>query len=123
MKKILFNIISPIILLTASRAWAQSSITDPQKQLGDAGAASGLENANFVVVIGKIINAGLIALGIVLIITIIYGGIVWMTAGGNEEKIEKSKKILRNSIIGLLIISLSFVLTKFIFNLLIQAGL
>ncbi|MCW1929992.1 MAG: Ig-like domain-containing protein [Candidatus Kerfeldbacteria bacterium] len=46
-------------------------------------------------------------LGIVALIALgltVYGGFLWMTSGGNEEKVEKAKQVLRNAIIGLLII-------------------
>jgi len=53
--------------------------------------------------LGTIVQVVLSLLGIVFIILIIYAGIVWMTAEGDEAKVEKAQKILRNSIIGLLI--------------------
>lgn len=55
-------------------------------------------------------------LGLVAVIMIIYGGFMWMTAAGNEERITKAKKILRFAIIGLSIILFSYVLVNFIFS-------
>lgn len=43
-------------------------------------------------------------LGIVFFILIIYAGILWMTAAGQEDKITKAKKILASSTIGLVIV-------------------
>jgi hypothetical protein len=59
---------------------------------------------------------GVIALGIVL-----YGGFVWMTSAGNEEKIATAKKILTNGLIGLVIILMSFGITQYVLNTLMGA--
>ena len=42
--------------------------------------------------------------GVIFISYTIYGGFLWMTAGGNEDKIDKAKKIIQNGIIGLVLI-------------------
>ena len=55
-----------------------------------------------------IINIALSFLGLIAVIIVIYGGFVWMTSGGNEEKINNAKKILKNGLIGLVIILLSW---------------
>jgi len=55
-------------------------------------------------------------LGLAAVIMIIYGGVIWMTAAGNEERVTKAKKILKYAVIGLVIILLSYVLVNFIFS-------
>src|SRR3989338_7761878 len=49
----------------------------------------------------KIINIGLGLLGIIALGIVLYGGFVYMTSGGSEEKITQAKKILVNGTIGL----------------------
>jgi hypothetical protein len=44
--------------------------------------------------IGKIINAVLGVVGSIALIMFIYGGFVWMTAAGNQERVGKGKEIL-----------------------------
>ena len=58
---------------------------------------------------------GLVAL--VAVIMIIYGGYVWMTAGGDSAAVERAKKIILNAVIGLVVTLLSFAITFFIINL------
>jgi len=53
-------------------------------------------------------------LGIIFLILVLYGCFLWMTAGGNEEQITKAKKILKDSIIGLIIVLLSYSITYFV---------
>ena len=56
----------------------------------------------------RIISFTLWALAIVAIGIIIYGGIQYVTAGGDSEKAEKGKKTLIGAIIGLIIILASY---------------
>jgi hypothetical protein len=55
-----------------------------------------------------IINIVLSFLGLIAVIIVIYGGFVWMTSGGDADKINKAKKIFKNGLIGLVIILLSW---------------
>ncbi len=59
--------------------------------------------------------------GVIFLIRIIYGGIIWMTAQGNDEKVAKSKKIIINSIIGLIIVvsayAVSYLILEFILDI------
>lgn len=53
---------------------------------------------------GNIVAAFLSLLGIMFISYTLFGGYLWMTAGGSEEKVTKAKAIIRNGIIGMIII-------------------
>ncbi|MDO8425523.1 MAG: pilin, partial [bacterium] len=50
-----------------------------------------------------------------------YGGFLWMTANGAEEKITKAKKILINGAIGLLIVLSAFSIAQFVLSRLLGA--
>ncbi|KKW17394.1 MAG: Multiple EGF-like-domain protein 3 [Candidatus Magasanikbacteria bacterium GW2011_GWA2_50_22] len=75
------------------------------------------------IIIARIIRVALGLLGIIVLSLIIYGGFLWMTAAGNEERIEKAKKVLTNSVIGLVIVLTSFAITQFILTRLREATL
>ncbi len=66
------------------------------------------------VIIVRIINIFLGFLGIVAIGIVMYGGYLYMTSAGDEEKVSQSKKLLINGAIGFVIIILSFALTSFV---------
>lgn len=55
---------------------------------------------------------GLGFLGLIAVIMIIYGGILYVTSAGNEENATKGKKILMYSIVGIVIIFISFALVN-----------
>ncbi|MBI2459502.1 MAG: hypothetical protein HYV53_03045 [Parcubacteria group bacterium] len=60
-------------------------------------------------------------LGIIAVIIILLGGFKWMTAGGNEDKVDEAKKLIIAGVIGLLIIIASFAIATFVLNSLIKA--
>ena len=72
-------------------------------------------------IIGALIGVFLSLIGIIFLCLIIYGGFIWMTSAGKEQKINKAKRILTNSVIGLIIIMAAYGITQFIFSTLQQA--
>jgi len=95
--------------------WLQVHAGRALENLQDIGAAAEIDTGTSVeTTIADIIRSLLAMLGIVLVILIIYGGFLWMTAGGNEEQVSKAKKILRNAVIGIVIIFLSALITEFV---------
>ncbi|MDD3711611.1 MAG: hypothetical protein PHP37_03370 [Patescibacteria group bacterium] len=71
-------------------------------------------------VIAMVIQALLSIVGVVFIIIIIYGGIIWMTAGGNEEKIDKAKDLVKRAVIGLIIVVSAYAISIFVVNVFID---
>ena len=67
-----------------------------------------------------IINTALVFLGVITLALIIYGGFIWMLAGGNEESVTKAKKILKGAIIGLIVVLVSYSISRFVFETLVQ---
>ena len=93
-----------------------------QASLGlEVPASTGLGTSDLKELVVNIIRIALGFLGLVAVIIIIYGGYTWMTAGGNEDKVSSAKKILVNAVIGLVIIFVSYAITTFVINSLIEA--
>jgi hypothetical protein len=53
-------------------------------------------------------------LGIIAVVIILYGGFVWLTAAGNEDKVASAKKIIAAGVIGLIIILAAFLIVNFV---------
>lgn len=85
------------------------------------GTATGLGTGDLRVTVMNIVRVVLGFLGVLAIAIIAYGGFVWMTAGGNAQRIDTAKSILRNAVIGLVIILSSFMIVSFIIGQLIDA--
>ncbi|MDD5043549.1 MAG: Ig-like domain-containing protein [Patescibacteria group bacterium] len=83
--------------------------------------SSGLAVTDIRITIARIIRIALGLLGAIATVIILYGGFLWMTAAGNEEKMETAKKILKNGAIGLAIIITSFSIASFVLNSLLRA--
>lgn len=64
--------------------------------------------------VGEMIGIVLSFVGVLFLALIIYAGINWMTAAGNDQKIEKSKTLIINAAIGLLIVLSAYAITNFI---------
>jgi cysteine-rich repeat protein len=80
------------------------------------GTTSGLGTSDIRLTVARIINVALSLLGIVALVIILYGGFVYMTAAGSEEKVAQAKKIITNGVIGMAIILSAFAITRFIFS-------
>ena len=77
----------------------------------------GLKDANLVHVIGKAISTILGLLGVLVLGLFLYSGFIWLTAMDKSEKKEEAIKTMKNTMIGLLIIVLSYALSTFLFDL------
>jgi hypothetical protein len=73
------------------------------------------------IIIGQILLYALTLVGVIFLALTIYAGFLWMTAGGNEEKIKKAKGMLTNAIIGLIIIMASYIITDYVLKAITSA--
>lgn len=71
---------------------------------------------------GAIITVVLGLLGIIFVGLLVFAGIQWMTAEGNEEKVEHAKNTISRAIIGLLIVIAAYSITFFVFNAINKAS-
>lgn len=89
--------------------------------VGQIGGQAQLSQAELPVIVGNIINVMLGFLGIVLLGYLLYAGFLWMTAGGDEENVKKAKSMIKNAIIGLVIIVAAFAISSFVLQALVTA--
>ena len=66
--------------------------------------------------VGGIIQTLLSFLGVVFLGLVLYAGWLWFRSGDDEEKAKKAMDILRQGVIGLIIISLAYAITSFVTN-------
>ena len=64
--------------------------------------------------IGMVVNIILSIIGVLFTVLMVYAGYTWMVARGDETKIDKAKKIITASIIGLIITLGAYSITNFI---------
>jgi hypothetical protein len=98
------------------------SISHAQYGLDETAGRSGYDTsyanseARAEVVIGDVVAAALALVAFLFFAMMIYAGLRWMTARGNDELVEKARNALQAAIIGFVIVSLSYGLTIFIFK-------
>ncbi len=82
--------------------------------LEDIGSTLGYGTADLKATVIKIINLVLGLLALIAVIMVIYGGFIWLTAAGNEENVEKAKRIISAAVIGIVIILLAWAVVIFV---------
>lgn len=63
------------------------------------------------------INIALGFLGVITVIFIIYGGLIWMTAAGAEDKVKKGKDTLMWAAIGAIVISIAWTIASYVLQI------
>ncbi len=61
----------------------------------------------------------LLVIGGLTVVSLIWGGFRYITAYGNEEAAESAKRIIKHSILGLIIVVLAFAIVAIITNILV----
>lgn len=115
MRKIKYTIISALLALpfvSSATGTAPAGLTSPTKPTGLPGDSGDTISTT----VGYYINVFLGIVGIVAVAFLIYGGFLYITSGGNEEQAESGKKVIQNSIIGIIIIILSYAIVTVIIN-------
>ncbi|MEK7103289.1 MAG: pilin [Patescibacteria group bacterium] len=65
-------------------------------------------------IIGRAIQIILSVLGLVFLILVVYGGILWMVAEGDTSKVSKARGLLFHAVLGLIIVLSAFAITSFV---------
>ena len=88
------------------------------QELGQASGyqTSGISETTISSIAGTAVSVFLSILGIIFIVLMLYGGYLWMTAGGKEEQLTKAKELIQAAVIGLIIIVAAYAISFFIFN-------
>lgn len=107
--------------LGGETAYAASGSTSTLKGLDAAGKNAGfLSTTPVSELVGRVINTVLALTGIIFVITLVYGGILYLTAAGDEEKVTNAKRMMGNSVIGIVIIASAYAIAIFVFDRLID---
>jgi lysylphosphatidylglycerol synthetase-like protein (DUF2156 family) len=128
MRKKLSSITASLLLLTSLLILPYfvfaADIPSPMDRLENTAATGGYEKTTdkttLITSIGDIINIALGLLGAIFITFMVYAGFTWLTANGDEKKVEKATGIIKTSIIGLVITLSSWAIWTFILKRLIS---
>lgn len=100
-----------INMFGANAALAQGAIDATTDQPAIIAALSGGQTGLRGIVL-TIVNFFLTFLGLLAVIMVIYGGFLYVSSAGNEENVNKAKKILLYAVLGIVVIIISFALVN-----------
>ena len=111
---VFLTMVSLLIVAAWSPVRADDNLINGQVGLKEIGNTS-YGNATPVDIrttVGRIIIVVLGFLGVIFMVLAVYAGFLYMTAAGSEEKTKKSMDMLRNAIIGLIIVLMAWAITR-----------
>lgn len=109
-KQLIAGLLTLAIFVVPVAAFAQFNINSVNPtNLGISNTTKSIEDT-----IISIVNWVLALLGLIAVIMILYGGFVWLTAAGNEDKVASAKKVISAAIIGLIIVLLAYAIVTFV---------
>lgn len=76
----------------------------------------GLPSTDVRTVVANVIRALMGLIGLYLVIQIMWGGFLMMTHGGSEDKRAEAVAVLKNSVIGLMIMMMSASIARFVID-------
>ena len=115
LKQVIFLILLVVILVLPYFVFAENSALEALKNIQpDSGYAEVGSDNNFAVIAGTIVGGFLSLLGIIFISLMIYAGFNWMSASGDEEKLNRAKNTIRRAIIGIVIVIGSYAIWNFV---------
>lgn len=112
MKK-LFGFIAATLTLfvAATPAFAQQGLVNCPGQFK---TLCDLSTTNIPGLIGQVINFAFIIAIIIALIFLIYGGIKWITSGGEKTDVEGARNHVIAAVVGLIIVFLSYVIINIV---------
>lgn len=117
--------IAPYVVPATGVALAVGTLFLPQlafaqitgDKLGTLGIKVYAGSSSFLTIVANLINFALFLAGLVAFIFVLYGGFVYLTAGGDSARAGTGRTIIVNAIVGILIIFISWILVRYFANL------
>ncbi len=78
-----------------------------------------LDEQTLPAIIGVSIQIILSVLGLVFLILVVYGGILWMVAEGDTTKVGKARGLIFHAVLGLIIVLSAYAITAFVLSRLV----
>ncbi len=103
-----------------THAQLDKAMSNLDKAVGDK-SGTGLSR-DLTGTIGTVVRGVLAITGTIFFLLTIYAGILWMTAQGDEGKIEKAQSIIKACVMGLIITLSAYSVTYFVGNRLTRAA-
>lgn len=114
MKQALFSIFSKLslpliyIFTKPSFAFAAPDVTVSPRPVGQFGPLADVSASDFGSIVGRVITIAFVLAVIIALAFLVYGGIKWILSGGDKTAVESARNTIVASIVGLVIVFLSY---------------
>lgn len=112
----LFLLVVQLFLLNHPSV-ANASLLSNQKGFGSGGeieAKFGGPPKDVRITVANVLKVFLGFVGITFVVLMLLAGYKWMTAGGNEQKVEEAKSTISRAAIGLVIVLMAWSVTQYV---------
>lgn len=124
MKKIFLQLIALLIIFGSGvkKVFAGDAIYESAIGLFITTQSAGLPAGDPYVMVGRLVGYVLSFTSVILVIVVVYGGLSWMTAGGDSEKVSKARRSIIQGVIGLIITLSAYIITYYVLTRLTGQG-
>ena len=105
-----------VFILSSPFLCSAQGIKDAGSKLGEMQNQGVTLSSNLQGTANIIVRTIFYLVGTAFLILVIYGGIVWMKAAGRDAEVARAKRIVTTSVIGVIVLLLSYALTNFIMS-------
>ena len=71
---------------------------------------------------GRIVRGALVLLGLVFFTLTVYGGILYLTASGNEDQVKKGREFITRAVVGFMVTIGALIITRFVTELIVTSS-
>ena len=112
---VIVSLFAGAFLVDINQGLALGAIDKAKTGLDAAAGPSGLQSDKTPeAIIGSALNMLLGIVSLIFLIIVVYGGITWMTAGGNTENVQKGRNMIIEGAIGLAITLGAYAITYYV---------
>lgn len=109
------------VAVSAADANIQGSLCKGAQDLEIANAPTNCEepsasNRGFNALLTRIINILSVIIGVIAVIMIIFGGLRYITSGGDSTRVGNAKNTILYALIGLIIVALAQIIVRFVLS-------
>lgn len=101
-----------VLALPSGEAFAGTALDEAKNGMNATNL--GVEDFNVQKAASNLVNILLYIIGILAVVMIIFGGIMYTTSAGDQAKVTKAKNIILYGIVGLVIAILSYAIVNFV---------
>jgi len=113
---IIITLLFTTLLSISSPALTWAGQTDDDASSNEVKLTNPIGKDDPAIIIGDVVKAILSISGLIALVAFVFGGVTWMTSGGNPEKVKRGRDMLVWAVIGLIIIFSSYTILRYVFE-------